>query len=214
MRTYLDAKAMAKHLRARLAEKSIELSHGECLELVAGQFGCGDWNELAARIARDAPQEKDTTRPLAPGPLSFTLFQSPIRFQATKPVLRIFDAGKALEFYCDFLGFTMDWEHRFEPGLPLYMQMSRGRLTLQFSEHHGDGSPSSVVWVSMKGLDAFHRELHGKNYTHMRPGILAMSPTLRVMEVIDPFGNRLRFGELREPRTGGQRLRDAVARRA
>jgi catechol 2,3-dioxygenase-like lactoylglutathione lyase family enzyme len=204
MRTYLDAKAMAKHLRARLAEKSIKLSHGECLELVAGQFGCGDWNELAARIAQEAASAgKDDERSLAPRPTSFIVFQSPVRFYATKPVLRIFDIDKALEFYGDFLGFKVDWEHRFEPGLPLYMQISRGRLVLQLSEHHGDGSPGSVVWVGMKGLDDFHHELREKSYTRMRPGIREMSPRLRVMEVIDPFGNRLRFGELRRAPAGG-----------
>jgi len=40
-------------------------------------------------------------------------------------VLRSFDEAKAREFYVDFLGFTVDWEHRFEPGMPLYMQVSR-----------------------------------------------------------------------------------------
>lgn len=198
MRTYLDAKAMAKQLRARLAEKSIDLSHAECLELVAGQFDCGNWNELAARIAL-AGHDEDGARPG-----SIRLTPPIIRFHATKPILRIFDVDKALAFYCDFLGFIVDWEHRFEPDLPLYMQLSRGRLLLHLSEHHGDGSPGSVVWVDMKGLDAFHRELREKNYTHMRPGIRAMSPQLRMMEVIDPFGNRLRFGEHRVPGAGGK----------
>ena len=32
------------------------------------------------------------------------------------PILRIFDEAKAREFYVDFLGFKVDWEHRFEPG--------------------------------------------------------------------------------------------------
>ena len=41
------------------------------------------------------------------------------------PILRIFDEAKAREFYVDFLGFRVDWEHRFEPGLPLYLQVSR-----------------------------------------------------------------------------------------
>ena len=31
------------------------------------------------------------------------------------PVLRIFDVPRAVEFYCDYLGFTLDGEHRFEP---------------------------------------------------------------------------------------------------
>ncbi|MEM6436951.1 MAG: glyoxalase superfamily protein, partial [Cyanobacteria bacterium P01_D01_bin.115] len=38
----------------------------------------------------------------------------------TTPILRIFDEAKAKEFYVDFLGFQVDWEHRFQPGMPLY----------------------------------------------------------------------------------------------
>ena len=38
----------------------------------------------------------------------------------TTPILRIFDLAKAKEFYVDFLGFKVDWQHRFEPDLPLY----------------------------------------------------------------------------------------------
>jgi hypothetical protein len=36
------------------------------------------------------------------------------------PILRIFSEAKAREFYLDFAGFTLLWEHRFELGLPLY----------------------------------------------------------------------------------------------
>jgi len=52
MRTFRDAKAMAKALREGLAKHKIELSHSDCLELVAGQFGMKDWNTLSARIER------------------------------------------------------------------------------------------------------------------------------------------------------------------
>ncbi|WP_457818672.1 glyoxalase superfamily protein, partial [Staphylococcus aureus] len=50
------------------------------------------------------------------------------------PILRIFSVEKAREFYLDFLGFQVDWEHRFEPDLPLYMQVRRSGLTLHLSE--------------------------------------------------------------------------------
>ena len=54
-------------------------------------------------------------------------------FGITTPILRIFDEAKAKEFYVDFLGFKVDWEHRFEEGLPLYMQISRDGCV--YSEH-------------------------------------------------------------------------------
>jgi hypothetical protein len=50
MRTYKDAKAMAKSLRGCLAAQSVALSHSQCLEIVAKQFGFADWNTLAARL--------------------------------------------------------------------------------------------------------------------------------------------------------------------
>ena len=51
-----------------------------------------------------------------------------IRFSSVIPVLRIFDIEKADEFYLGFLGFTVDWDHRFDPTAPLYRQISRGVL--------------------------------------------------------------------------------------
>jgi hypothetical protein len=46
----MDAKLMAKLLRQALAERQIELSHSDCLELVARQFGLSNWNVLSAKI--------------------------------------------------------------------------------------------------------------------------------------------------------------------
>jgi len=113
----------------------------------------------------------------------------------TIPILRIFDVVKAREFYVGFLGFTVDWEHRFDDRVPIYMQVSRGRLVLHLSEHHGDACPGSTVFVRLTGLDAYHREITAKGYPYMRPGIEQAPWNARVMEVIDPFGNRLRFNE-------------------
>ena len=61
-----------------------------------------------------------------------------IQFEQTCPIFRIFDIEKAREFYLGFLGFNLDWEHRFAEGMPLYMQVSCGALVLHLSEHNGD----------------------------------------------------------------------------
>ncbi|HEY2528041.1 MAG TPA: LON peptidase substrate-binding domain-containing protein [Xanthobacteraceae bacterium] len=50
MRDFRDAKAMAQTLRETLKAKSIAITHGESLELVAKILGFHDWNELSARI--------------------------------------------------------------------------------------------------------------------------------------------------------------------
>jgi catechol 2,3-dioxygenase-like lactoylglutathione lyase family enzyme len=115
------------------------------------------------------------------------------------PILRIFDLAKAREFYLDFMGFRLDWEHRFAPDLPVYMQVSRGALVLHLSEHHGDASPGAGVLVRTQGLDELHSELTAKGYRYMRPGIEPTPWGARLIEVVDPFGNRLRFHEDRAP---------------
>lgn len=120
---------------------------------------------------------------------------APIQFRRTVPILRIFDVAKAREFYLDFLGFKVDWEHRFEPGLPLYMQISRGDLVFHLSEHHGDGTPGAVVFVDMEGLREFHREINAEGYRHLRPDIQRMPWNADMMGVVDPFGNHIRFTE-------------------
>jgi catechol 2,3-dioxygenase-like lactoylglutathione lyase family enzyme len=120
---------------------------------------------------------------------------SAIGFDQTVPILRIFSVDKAREFYLDFLGFALDWEHRFADGLPLYMQVSRGALCLHLSEHHGDACPGSTVFVRMRGVEGLHRELTAKTYRYLRPGVERAPWGARVMEVTDPFGNRVRFNE-------------------
>ena len=119
---------------------------------------------------------------------------SDVRFTETDPILRIFDEAKAKEFYVGFLGFTLDWEHRFGDNFPLYAQVSRAGLVLHLSGHHGDGTPGSAIFVRMSGIDAYHAELKSRDYKHMKPGIEEM-PWGRVMTVIDPFGNTVRFCE-------------------
>jgi len=120
-----------------------------------------------------------------------------MHLQVAIPILRIFSVEKAREFYLDFLGFEWDWEHRFEPGMPLYAQVHRGDLVLHLSEHHGDATPGSAVFVRMQGVDEFHAEVSAKGYGYMRPGV-EDAPWGREMTVIDPFGNRLCFCESKD----------------
>jgi catechol 2,3-dioxygenase-like lactoylglutathione lyase family enzyme len=124
----------------------------------------------------------------------------PATFRAI-PIFRIFDLEKAREFYVGFLGFTVDWEARFDETAPVYLQVSRDGLVLHLSEHHGDACPGSTVVVQTTGLEDYHREITSKGYRFMRPGIEIAPWNARVMEVVDPFGNRLRFNEPIESRS-------------
>lgn len=178
MRDFRDAKTMAKTLRTELARHGAEVTHSQSLELVASQFGFADWNVMAAKLNATKPARADGVSPDAP-----------------VPILRIFSEAKAKEFYLDYLGFDLAWEHRFADGMPLYMQVARGRTVLHLSEHHGDGSPGAAVFVRMTGLDAFHRELAAKDYPYLNPGIEAEPWNARSIALTDPFGNTLRFNE-------------------
>jgi uncharacterized glyoxalase superfamily protein PhnB len=111
----------------------------------------------------------------------------------TTPILRIFDEAKAREFYLDYLGFTVVFEHRFEPQLPLYMGIARGACVLHLSEHHGDASPGASMRIEVSDIDGLHAELADKAYRHSRPAVQAMPWGTRDMTVTDPFGNRLTF---------------------
>ena len=177
MRTYRDAKAMAKAMREALAEKQIGITHTQALEVVAKQFGLDNWNILSSKI------EKDVGDPAG----------SPL-FEHAVPIVRIFDVGKAHEFYLGFLGFTVDWEHRFHDNAPLYTQVSRAGLRLHLSEHAGDATPGGNMVVYMKGIRTFHAELLATNYKYMRPGLETAEWGLELC-VIDPFNNRIRFIE-------------------
>ena len=172
-----DAKRMARALRDALATQAVTLTHSQSLELIAKTLGHADWNTLSAKSADPPLGDRSTGADL----------------MDAIPILRMFDVEKAKAFYVDLLGFKLDWEHRFEPGYPLYMQVSRDGLRLHLSEHHGDATPGSVVYIHLKGLDALHAELAARgSRAHIEPG---PNPDSRMLSLWDPFGNRLRFAE-------------------
>jgi len=113
----------------------------------------------------------------------------------TIPLLRIFDVEQAKAFYVGFLGFRLDWEHRSGADGPAYLQVSRSGCVLHLTGHHGDCCPGATVFVRMTGLLNLHAELHDRGYAFCRPGIEHAPWGADVMEVTDPFGNRLRFNE-------------------
>ena len=113
---------------------------------------------------------------------------------AVTPLLRIFDVAKAKEFYVGYLGFNLDWEHRYEPDMPLYAQVSLGRCALHLTEHHGDCTPGSALRIETSNLTGYHEYLKAKNYGYARPGLEKAFGCLEV-RVGDPFGNRLTFFE-------------------
>ncbi|WP_249689712.1 glyoxalase superfamily protein [Stappia sp. WLB 29] len=180
MRDHRHSKLMAKAMREALAEKNLTITHSEALEIVARQFGLANWNVLAAKIAEDEGGPAES--------------RESIRLDQAVPIVRIFDVAKASEFYFGFLGFSLDWEHRYGENFPVYMQVSRSGLRLHLSEHAGDATPGGNMCVYMTGIRDLHRELQAKDYRYMKPGLEDQGGRLE-LQVTDPFGNRIRFME-------------------
>jgi catechol 2,3-dioxygenase-like lactoylglutathione lyase family enzyme len=111
------------------------------------------------------------------------------------PILRMYDHAKTVEFYAKFLGFEIDWEHRFHEGAPVYMQVSRDACKLQLSEHFGDGTPGTKVKVETRELEEYCRALNAKKYRHARTSIVDHDWGERSMAIADPAGNAVIFFE-------------------
>lgn len=71
------------------------------------------------------------------------------------PVLQIDDYAEAVTFYVDRLGFEIDFEHRHEPGFPVFMGIAKGELYLHLSEH-GRGHPGTEIYVFVDDVDAWY----------------------------------------------------------
>jgi len=109
------------------------------------------------------------------------------------PILRSFDEIKAREFYIDFLGFEICFEHRFDAEAPLYMGVRLGDCELHLSEHHGDGTPGSALRIEVEDVNAYCKLLNEKKYKNARPGVMEQVWGYHEMAISDPAGNRLVF---------------------
>lgn len=101
------------------------------------------------------------------------------------PILRVADAAIAVAWY-ERLGFSKEWEFRFDPDCPAFVSIARGRARLYLSEHQGDATPDTLVGLSVKDTDAIAAEF-GRP-----PG---EPPYGCEFELRDPDGNRLRIAK-------------------
>ena len=101
------------------------------------------------------------------------------------PVLRVSDATRAVAWFAR-LGYEQEWEHTFEPGLPVFTSVARsGAARLFLSEHSGDASPDTLVHLRIDDIDAVAQEF----------GVDVLDkPWGREVHLVDPDGNRFRIG--------------------
>ena len=117
-------------------------------------------------------------------------------YGSATPLLRMFDEAHTQAFYVDFLGFGVDWQHRFGDNFPLYQQVSLGGCVLHLSGHHGDCSPGGAVRIpvaDVAALQALHARLQAADYRYAKPGLEDAPWGTRELTVHDPSGNRLVF---------------------
>jgi uncharacterized glyoxalase superfamily protein PhnB len=112
--------------------------------------------------------------------------------QTVIPQLRTTNAERSLHFYVDTLSFKIDWKHRFEPGFPLFVQMTRDGQTIFLTEHTGDCQVGGAVYFIVPDADTCWAAFAQKGVVATNP--LADTPWgTREFLLTDPDGNRLRF---------------------
>ncbi len=106
--------------------------------------------------------------------------------ESVVPILRVRDAAASVAWYRR-LGFEPEFTHRFGPGFPAFQGVRRGSVRLYLSEHEGDASPDTLVYLWVTGVDGIAREFDA--HVHV-------SEWAREIELRDPDGNRLRIGKI------------------
>lgn len=112
--------------------------------------------------------------------------------QTVIPQLRVSSAVHSLKFYVDGVGFSVDWDHQFESGYPLFIQVARAGQTIFLAEHSGDCRVGGAVYFIVTDADACFSEFMGRGITAIDPPSNTPWGT-REFVVTDPDGNRLRF---------------------
>ena len=86
----------------------------------------------------------------------------------------------------------MDWEHQFEPGFPLFVQLTRENQTIFLTEHAGECEVGGAVFFWVDDASACCAEFAKKGVVPTGPLTITSYGT-REFCVTDPDGNRLRF---------------------
>jgi predicted enzyme related to lactoylglutathione lyase len=121
--------------------------------------------------------------------------------QRVTPQLRSTNWQRTRAFYEQGLGFQVDWEHQFEPGFPIFAQVTRDSLSLFLTEHAGDCQVGGAAYIIVDDVDALYREIISRGVRVAEP---PEDPPWggREMCVVDPDGNRLRFASQKQASPG------------
>ena len=104
------------------------------------------------------------------------------------PIFFVHDGAETAKWYAR-LGFVVEGEHRFAPGMPLYLFLRRGANALHLSEHKGDARPNTLVYFYVDDVEAIAAEFNAP---------VMDRPWAHEVELTDPDGNRLRIGKRKD----------------
>ena len=92
--------------------------------------------------------------------------------QRVIPALRITDYERSKAYYVEKLGFTVEWEHRFAPHLPVFMSIVRDGMQIYLSQHSGDCQVGGLVHFIISDVDAWHADFRSAacaSFARVRP---------------------------------------------
>jgi len=111
--------------------------------------------------------------------------------QTVTPPFRIADARRSVPFYIGGFGFQIDWEHRFQAGFPVSMQLTRSGHSIVLTEHTGDCQIGGAAYFVVPDVDPCDKDIVARGIVSVEPQAdLPRGP--RAMVVTNPDGNRLR----------------------
>ncbi|MCE3264791.1 MAG: Glyoxalase/bleomycin resistance protein/dioxygenase [Pseudoduganella sp.] len=112
--------------------------------------------------------------------------------QRVVPALRVASYTASKPFY-ESLGFREVWSHQFEPGLPTFSSMAFDGMEVFLTEHAGDCQPGGLVHFYVADVDALYDDFLEYGVAVETAPNNDLGPDLRVMSVLDPDHNRLKF---------------------
>ena len=110
------------------------------------------------------------------------------------PVLHVSSSVAAEDFYCNRLGFRLEFANRLDAAKPdpCYMGISRNGVWLHVSSLSGDGVSGCAVNLVVDDVDTLHAEFVAKQVP-IAVGPVDQTWGTREMYVKDADGNSIRF---------------------
>ena len=118
------------------------------------------------------------------------------------PQLGVTDVVRSNHFYCEVLGFSINWEH-FENNIPVVIEVQHGPSKLQLAAHDGvrdnaeqrSARRATILFFETDDVAALHSEIERRGG---KPGALKIVDywmRMRMFCIYDPDDHALWFGQ-------------------